>query len=237
MTKNLPMEIRKSIIKKWDDNAKGLNLFCHDNKVVICGKVEDDFVYSHRGQKEEMEFYRTRIICSRENGQEDFIPIVISDELKKNIKKYEPIKNKWAEVLGTVRTYRSDAKDGHRYMNLYVLVTKINIYQDRKEDEVNLIYLKGHICKKMHCSDAKTDILLSVKINKTRTDNIPCLVWGKSRELASVLPVGEKVSFYGRFQSREYKKRTDADTDEINVKVAYEIATNKICLTSKTPPV
>ena len=59
-----------------------------------------------------------------------------------------------------------------------------------------------------------------------KSDYIPCIVWGRNALIASDIPVGEKVSLYGRLQSREYVKMLDDETREI--KVAYELSASSL---------
>ena len=216
---------RKNVITKLE--AHNQNLFTPKNKVVIYGEVQYEPEYSYQDKNINESMYRTRIITIKNNRErEDLVPVSIPKTLIKNL---VPLKGKFVEIAGIVKTYRKDAGDGHRYLNLYVYVNSIKVYEDEeraKTDEDNLIYLNGYICKKVYCSQYKTDFLIAVGKNHGKADYIPCIAWGEAVNIAANLKVGDHVKFWGRFQSKYYFKQiTPTNFQE---RTAYEVATNKI---------
>ena len=86
--------------------------------------------------------------------------------------------------------------------------------------------MNGYICKKVYCSQYKTDFLIAVGKKHGKADYIPCIAWGEAVNIAANLKVGDHVKFWGRFQSKYYFKQiTPTNLQE---RTAYEVATNKI---------
>lgn len=218
---------RKNVITKLE--AHNQNLFTPKNKVVIYGEVQYEPEYSYQDKNINESMYRSRIVTIKNNGErEDFVPVSIPKTLIKNL---VPLKGKFVEIAGIVKTYRKDAGDGHRYLNLYVYVNSIKVYEDEERattDEDNLVYLNGYICKEVYCSKYKTDFLLAVGTNHTKANYIPCIAWGKAVKEASSFKVGDHVEFFGRFQSKYYLKQIIPGN--FQERIAYEIATNKVHL-------
>jgi len=63
--------------------------------------------------------------------------------------------------------------------------------------------------------------MLAVNRLYNRTDYLPCIVWGRTAEELSVLPVGSTIRLTGRLQSRTYIKQLDTGREQ---RVAYEIS-------------
>ena len=68
----------------------------------------------------------------RDRGTKDYIPILVS----KTLLEMTEVQGKWIELVGKIRTYRGIAGDGHRYKNLCIFVSDMNI-ADSKEDLKN----------------------------------------------------------------------------------------------------
>lgn len=66
------------------------------------------------------------------------------------------------------------------------------------------------------------DVKLKTLRENGKEDLITCIAWGKCAEYANSLALGDKVSAYGRLQSRRYKK-TCKDGHVVE-KVTYELS-------------
>ena len=61
------------------------------------------------------------------------------------------VQGKWIELVGKIQTYRGIAGDGHRYKNLCIFVSDMNI-ADSKEDlknelNENIVFIDGYVVK------------------------------------------------------------------------------------------
>lgn len=197
----------------------------NNNKVIISGKIETEFEYSHELFGEI--FYRTRVIVTRNSGTEDFVPIIVSNLLIGK-RKFE---GKWVRAEGQFRSYRRLGEDGRSHLDLFLFVKKIDIYDDEYEQitDENLICLEGYICKKPNYRQTPlgreiSDIIIAVNRQYGKSDYIPCIVWGRLARWVSEFEVGTKIQIHGRIQSRQYQKRISEDSQEGEYREAYEIS-------------
>lgn len=201
-----------------------------NNKIWISGIIEDEFEFSHEVFGES--FFKTRVKVKRDSGQEDFIPITISERLT-DLSKLE--KGTKVEAGGQLRTYNKHNNDGSNHLVIYLFVRVINV---KEEDEItmndeNIIYLDGYICKppiyrKTPLGREIADLLIAVNRPYGKSDYIPCIAWGRNARWASSFEVGNNIEICGRIQSREYLKRYSPDSEEGEKKMAYEVSINKL---------
>jgi len=206
--------------------------FQEKNEVCIVGIIEENFQYSHRcyGQN----FYKTRVMVKRLSGTVDFVPIVISETLKKQFF-LGPEKGKIVQVIGRFSSRDAMGKDGKKHLYLFLFAVGINVYKSEEcldvDEEMNCIYLKGYICKppvfrRTPLGREITDLVLAVRrpSNTGRADYIPCIAWGSNAKSTNQLKVGDLISLRGRIQSREYFKRYSPDSEEGEFKTVYEVS-------------
>lgn len=212
----------RNAITRWEITAKNPNLVAPNNKAVICGEIEQDFEYNHRIPRTRETVYRTRVITERNDGTKDYIPILVS----KTLLEMTEVQGKWIELVGKIQTYRGIAEDGHRYKNLCIFVSDMNI-ADSKEDlknelNENIIFIDGYVVKDAFSNTEKKaslDIAVNRKSGK-KADYIPCFVLGDNVERALKLKVGDHIRSYGRFQSRPYPKKIGKITE---TRTAYDV--------------
>jgi len=203
--------------------------FQEKNEVCIVGIIEENFQYSHRcyGQN----FYKTRVMVKRLSGTVDFVPIVISETLKKQFF-LGPEKGKIVQVIGRFSSRDAMGKDGKKHLYLFLFAVGINVYKSEEcldvDEEMNCIYLKGYICKppvfrRTPLGREITDLVLAVRrpSNTGRADYIPCILWGQTARLAGECAVGTQLHLTGRLQSRQYVKVVD---EESITRTAYEVS-------------
>ena len=219
-----------NVIIRQEEISNNERMFSEFNKVWVSGIIEEEFEYSHEYWWEK--FYKTRVKVKRLSGTEDYVPIVVSNLLLTNILK-ESIKGKYIEVGGQFRSHNKMGEDGRRHLELFLFVTVINVYESEDEFEeitnANLIYLDGYICKPpvfrtTPSGKQITDLTMAVNRTYQKSDYIPCIAWGKVAQYASELEIGNRIRIYGRVQSRQYFKRFSPDSEEGEVKTAYEIS-------------
>ncbi len=222
------LEKNNNAIIRKEKKAKeqGKKVFRRNNKAFICGQIEEDIERSCGKQGTRVEYYRTKIGCLRDNGEKDFIPIMIP----RTIIKDKITKGKWIEVIGRIGTYRKTLENNKRYMNVSVYVSEYVLY-DRKEDmeeesNENLVYLEGSLCKDAGTfSDQKVDLLVAVNCKKNwkETAFVPCIVLGGLLDKAAKLKSGDQIVLYGRFQSKRYRKKINEKF--FKWQTSYEVAT------------
>ena len=68
--------------------------------------------------------------------------------------------------------------------------------------------------------------MLAVNRAYNKSDYIPCIAWGRNARFVRDIEVGQKISVFGRIQSREYTKKLYETTSE--VRTAYELSVGRI---------
>jgi single-stranded DNA-binding protein len=96
---------------------------------------------------------------------------------------------------------------------------------------INEIDIKGFVCKPpvfrvTPFGREITDMLVAVNRAYNKSDYIPCIVWGRNARFASGFEVGDKVSLFGRVQSRQYEKVLESG--EKIMRVAYEVSISRL---------
>lgn len=195
-----------------------------NNKVFLQGTVASEPVYSHEVLNEG--FYTLNIAIPRLSGQNDIIPVTISERLltNANIK----IENQIA-IRGQFRSYNK-IEDGKSKLVLTVFVRELCEVDNNSNP--NLIEIYGYICKSPIYRTTPfnreiTDVLIAVNRAYNKSDYIPCITWGRNARFVGELPVGTKLEMVGRIQSREYLKKQEGDLPPIS-KIAYEISVSKV---------
>ncbi|MDR3317835.1 MAG: single-stranded DNA-binding protein [Clostridiales bacterium] len=195
------------------------------NKVYLAGKIVTEPAYSHEIYGEG--FHEMNIVVSRLSGQQDVLPVTISERLMDG-RDFYPGGD--IALYGQFRSYNKIA-DGRSRLMLTIFVRELAVHDP--DMNPNSIELNGYVCKLpvYRTTPFKreiSDILLAVNRAYNKSDYIPCIAWGRNARFVRNIAVGEKVSISGRIQSREYQKKIDDETCEN--KVAYEVSVNKVSL-------
>lgn len=202
-----------------------------NNQVTVVGKIVSGFTFSHEVFCEK--FYNVKIAVDRLSDQVDIIPLLISERL---INVNEACIDKIVEVKGQFRSYNQH--DGLKNkLVLSVFVREITFHEEFTDyTKTNHIYLDGFICKepiyrKTPFGREITDLLVAVNRPYGKSDYIPCIVWGRNAKFASGFQVGTHILFWGRIQSRAYKKQTD--DGQMEERIAYEVSVRKLDCTEE----
>lgn len=198
--------------------------FLENNKVFLQGTVASEPVYSHEVLNEG--FYTLNISIPRLSGQNDIIPVTISERLlnSADIKLNDVI-----AMRGQFRSYNK-VEDNKSKLVLTVFVRELCEVDENSNP--NLIEIYGYICKSPIYRTTPfnreiTDVLMAVNRAYNKSDYIPCITWGRNARFVGELPVGTKLEMVGRIQSREYLKKQDGDLPPVS-KMAYEISVSKV---------
>lgn len=200
-----------------------------NNKVQVCGVIVKKPEFSHEVLGEG--FYETEISVKRLSSNEDILPITISERL---ILETGLEEGKMVNLVGQFRSYNK-VIDGKNRLMLTIFVREILDYID-EDDNINVIEMVGFLCKPpiYRTTPFKReicDMLIAVNRQYNKSDYIPCIAWGRNARYTKSFEVGEKVSIYGRIQSRRYQKQTS--DGEVIEKVAYEVSIARISAEKK----
>ena len=199
-----------------------------NNKLRLTGTVTERPVYSHEVCGEE--FYETKLSVPRLSGQEDVIPVTLSDRL---LARTEVKPGAKISISGQFRSYNK-LEGEHSRLLLTAFAREILPADD--EVNPNTIEILGYICKPpvYRTTPFKReicDVLLAVNRAYNKSDYIPCIMWGRNARFIKDMPIGERLWVTGRVQSRVYTKCLSEDRSE--ERVAYEVSVSKILVGNK----
>ncbi len=193
-----------------------------NNRVYLTGRVVEECKFSHEIMGEG--FYDLAIAVERLSGQEDIIPLTISERL------IEGNNVQIGNLIGVIGQFRSYNKivDTKSKLILRVFIRELC---PPDVDVPNVIELEGYVCKAPTYRQTPfkreiADMLLAVNRAYNKSDYIPAIAWGRNARYASSFQVGEKIRVEGRIQSRIYQKQLDDGT--FDERVAYEVSISKL---------
>ena len=192
------------------------------NVAELCGVVLSDLKFSHKTYGEI--FYAFVLGIERRSGYIDEINIMVSERL---IFENPPREGDFVEIKGQVRTYNEIIDDKNK-LNVVVFAREIYLSENFGYNE-NYIYLEGFLCKAplKRTSPLGREICdLAVNRMYNKSDDIPCIAWGRNAGYAEKLGVGTKLAIEGRIQSREYKKKLEDGTAQ--TRKAFEVSVVKL---------
>ncbi len=205
--------------------------YTENNYLVLIGKIISDKTFSHEIYGES--FYVFNLEVSRLSGNEDIIPITISERLIAN---FDLTIGRKVVIEGQFRSYNSYENEKNRLV-LTVFAKDIIDYKEEQEENVsNEVVLNGYVCKKPIYRKTPfgreiSDILLAVNRAYNKSDYIPCIAWGRNARFCENMEVGTEVKIVGRVQSRTYEKKfEDGRTEQ---RVAYEVSIGSLEVINK----
>lgn len=205
--------------------------YLENNYLTLVGKVTGEKEFSHEIYGER--FYIFKLAIPRLSGNEDIIPITISERL---IRENTLQEGKKLLVKGQFRSYNSYENEKNRLILTVFAKDVMEVEEKEIEEEnemikkdtiTNEVVLVGYICKKPIYRQTPfgreiSDILLAVNRAYNKSDYIPCIAWGRNARFCQNLEVGSQVKVVGRVQSRTYEKKYEDGTSQI--RVAYEVS-------------
>ena len=205
--------------------------YLENNYLTLVGKVTGEKEFSHEIYGER--FYIFKLAIPRLSGNEDIIPITISERL---IKENTLQEGKKLLVKGQFRSYNSYENEKNRLILTVFAKDVMEVEEKEVEEEnemikkdtiTNEVVLMGYICKKPIYRQTPfgreiSDILLAVNRAYNKSDYIPCIAWGRNARFCQNLEVGSQVKVVGRVQSRTYEKKYEDGTSQM--RVAYEVS-------------
>lgn len=200
-----------------------------NNRVLVTGKVISEPEFSHEMMGEG--FYDLAIAVKRLSGQDDIVPLTISERLM------DGVDFSVGATLGVVGQFRSYNKFVGERSKL-VLRVFVRELTEPNEDNPNIIELEGFICKQPVYRQTPfkreiADMLIAVNRAYNKSDYIPAIAWGRNARYAGSLEVGSKIHVAGRIQSRVYQKQLE--DGEIEERTAYEVSISKLEFLGERP--
>ena len=172
------------------------------NRVVLRGVMCDNLQISH--EFEDKEFFTFSLKVRRNEEKEDYIPILISEDM---IFMYQ--EDTFVEIIGQYVSERVGRK-----AFLYVYATKIELTQKNYTNRVNIV---GTICKKTVNKGYETKVvefILATNSDTGYSSYIPTIAIGDNAIIVKEFSVGQRVFCYGSIRMKEYDKKLEDGTIE-----------------------
>ena len=225
------MEERNTQLRKKElVNDRGF--YCRDentNKALVSGEIVESLQVNHviLGER----FFKTTIKVTRMSGNEDLIPVHVSERLLTNMIQNLIVGNK-VRVSGQIRSYNRRGVDGEYHLNVVLFAWSfelLNNEEDLQIQDKNSIELEGYICRPTVYRNTLTrrqitDMFIIVHRSNNNYDYIPCIAWGRNALYARDFKVGDKIKLWGRVQSREYYKSYSDQFIEGTYRTVHEIS-------------
>ena len=200
-----------------------------NNKAYLRGAVVAKPQFSHEVMGEG--FYEFTLAISRLSGEEDMIPVTISERIMKDA---DLSVGSVVTVAGQFRSYnKPEAGRSKLMLTAFARELPENDYSKNP----NVIELVGYVCKKPVYRTTPfrreiCDVLLAINRAYNKSDYIPMICWGRNARFAGDFAVGQKVAVTGRIQSRNYTKMQG---EEQVLKTAFEVSAAKIEAVDEEP--
>ena len=163
------------------------------NHVILRGTLTGLPEFSHENHSRK--FYRFSLEVERLSGTTDILPVMAAEDV---LEAMDLFCGGRIEVEGQLRSFNSRAASG-----LTGTICKEPVFRRTP--------LGREIC----------DVMLAVNRPYHRTDYLPCILWGRTAQEISQLPVGARIALSGRLQSRDYIKVLPEGNER---RTAYEVS-------------
>lgn len=189
------------------------------NKAVIAGRIIEPLSVDHvlYGEK----FYSTKVSVPRLSGTLDILPVTIPERACPRLIEMGDM----VRLTGQLRSYNKHTDSKSRLV-ITLFCHEAEVFDRDENISENKIEITGYLCKEAIFRTTPflreiCDIIIAVNRSYNKSDYLPCIAWGRNAAFTKNLPIGTQVSISGRFQSREYIKKTDFGEE---TRTAYEIS-------------
>lgn len=185
-----------------------------ENRITLIGDVVSAPRESHKSNGKK--FYKFFIGVERKSGVADILPVLFDKEISDT-----GISGR-VYVSGKIITRHVKTGSGKAILT-YVMADTIKPKDDAPLNEVSLDgIIEENRLRETPLGRKICDVKLKTVRENGKEDLITCIAWGKCAEYTDSLALGDRVSTYGRLQSRRYKK-TCKDGHVVE-KVIYELS-------------
>ena len=196
------------------------------NSITLRGQLQELPRFSHENHGRR--FYRFTLEVPRLSGTVDYLPIVAPESALQDL---DPTAGEQLLVTGQIRSH-NQRSEGVRHLLIFVYAATVEACDG---ESINEVILEGPLCKEPTIRSTPLgrqicDVMLAVKRAFHRADYLPCILWGRLAQSASLLHTRDVLKIQGRLQSRNYTKLTEDGSQE---RTAYEIS----ALTAEFPEI
>ena len=187
------------------------------NQLTVRGTLASPPEFSHENHGRS--FYRFSLEVSRLSSATDILPVIAGADLMERL---SPEEKGMITVTGQLRSHNIRV-DGKRRLLIFIFATDLCFEDGEARNEVSLegILCRDPVYRRTPLGREICDVMLAVPRGPRRTDHIPCILWGQTARHFSSCRTGDKVAIFGRLQSRDYTKVTEAGPVQ---KTAYEVS-------------
>lgn len=186
-----------------------------ENRITLIGDVVSAPMESHKSNGKK--FYKFFIGVERRSGVADILPVLFDEEIS------DIGISGTVYVSGKIITRHVKTGSGEAVL-MYVMAN--TVAKPENDTPLNEVSLDGIIEEKHLRETPLGRKICDVKLKNIREngkeDLITCIAWGKCAEYTDSLALGDKVSTYGRLQSRRYQKT--CKDGRVVEKVTYEFS-------------
>lgn len=200
----------------------------HRNEVMLTGRLVENFRVHHNIG---IRVFEGKIEVERWSGTKDTITLQIAERKLNLVENLQ--EDDYIFVCGEIRTYKYVGYDKQVHSKNYVYVERLHIATSTS-DMNNEVRLFGRIIKKgtMRYTRSGKKVMDSILVTKSNAGHqkayVPVIFWGSVAEKVQAdCKIGDKVEIKGRFQSRDYIKKSE---NEIELRTTFEVSAQQLNL-------
>ena len=187
------------------------------NHILLRGSLVSLPQFSH--ENHELRFFRFFLEVPRLSGTVDILPVIAEERV---LNSFDLSEGEMLTVTGQIRSHNVRS-EGRRHLNIFVFARSI-LCEDG--EPINQVILEGPLCRQPSYRRTPLgreicDVMLAVPRAFRRADYLPCILWGRTAQEASLCQTSDRLLICGRLQSRIYTKVTPEGSRE---RTAYEIS-------------
>ena len=187
------------------------------NQITLRGSLCNlpEFSHENHGRR----FFRFFLEVPRLSGAVDTLPVIAEEAVLDTM---DLSAGELLTVTGQIRSH-NERIGGRRRLLIFVFAGSI-LCEDG--EPINECILEGPICRepvyrRTPLGREICDVMLAVPRAFRRADYLPCILWGRTAQLAASCHTRDRLQICGRLQSRIYTKLTETGSEE---RTAYEIS-------------
>ena len=187
------------------------------NQITLRGTLASLPQFSHENHGRR--FFRFLLEVPRLSGAVDTLPVIAEEGILQGT---DLTDGEMLTVAGQIRSHNIRS-DGKRHLLIFVFASAL-LSEDGAP--INDVVLEGPICREPNYRRTPLgreicDVMLAIPRAFRRADYLPCILWGKTAQEASLCHTRDILQICGRLQSRVYTKITETGMEE---RTAYEIS-------------
>ena len=187
------------------------------NQFTLRGELHSMPEYSHDNHGKR--FFRFFLEVPRLSGAVDTLPVVVEESVLDTL---DLSAGEMLTVTGQIRSHNQRI-DGRRRLLIFVYAATLTCEDG---EPINDVTLEGPICRdpvyrRTPLGREICDVMLAVPRAFRRADYLPCILWGRTAQLAAACRTRDRLRVCGRLQSRVYTKLTE---DGCENRTAYEVS-------------